>query len=126
MSVYLRFVVDKRDPDSTRRTGLFQAIADLRSRELAAEELDEVHQLLSWFGDNLAAPRVLVRGTASPAAICWFCDSAIEHIARMRALARLFREHAMNTHVLKTRRPGYVVYEDAHQVAAIPFRETAT
>lgn len=126
MSVYLRFVVDKRHSDSTRRTGLFQAIADLRARELAAEQLDEVDQLLSWFGDNLAAPRVLAHGRASPAAICWFCDSAVEHIARMRALARLFDDYAMFTHVLKTRRPGYVVYEDAHQVAAIPFRETAT
>lgn len=126
MSVYLRFVIDKRDPDSTRRAGLFHAVADLRARELSSEELDEVHRLLSWFGENLAAPRVLVRGRASPAAICWFYDSAVEHIARMRALARLFDQHAIFTHVLKSRRPGYVVYQDAYQVAAIPFRETAT
>jgi hypothetical protein len=44
----------------------------------------------------------------------------------MRALAHVFRRHAMATYSLKTRRPGYVVYQDAHQVAAIPFRETAT
>jgi len=27
--------------------------------------------------------------------------------------------------MLVTARPGYVVYEDTHQIAAVPFRDTA-
>ena len=34
------------------------------------------------------------------------------------------REHGPAVEIVKTRRPGYILYEDDHQVAAIPFRDT--
>jgi hypothetical protein len=36
----------------------------------------------------------------------------------------LLERHGVRTEVLRTDRPGYVVYEDEYQVAAIPFRGT--
>jgi hypothetical protein len=49
---------------------------------------------------------------------------AAEHAARLRALTVLLQRHGFVTQVLWTRRPGYVVYEDEYQVAAVPFRDT--
>ena len=37
-------------------------------------------------------------------------------------LAQYLSEHGIHARMVQTARPGYVVYEDAHQVAAEPFR----
>jgi hypothetical protein len=44
----------------------------------------------------------------------------------MREVAHILAAHGIIVDVLRTERPGYVVYEDSHQVAAEPFRETVT
>jgi len=52
-------------------------------------------------------------------------DYETEHITRMRALAALLDHKDTPVAAFETDKPGYVVYEDEHQVAAIPFgRET--
>jgi hypothetical protein len=50
-------------------------------------------------------------------AVCWFKGSAGEHLAGVRELLPLLERHG-------AARPGYVAYEDAYQVAAVPFRDT--
>lgn len=40
----------------------------------------------------------------------------------MWALARVLRTHGVAIKMLKTSRPGYIVYEDEFQVCAEPFR----
>ena len=43
----------------------------------------------------------------------------------MRALAELLDHKDMTVATFESEKPGYVLYEDEHQVAAIPFaRET--
>ena len=54
--------------------------------------------------------------------MCWFKPAAREHILRIRDIVAILENHGVTTKMLVTRRPGYVVYEDEHQVAAIPFR----
>jgi hypothetical protein len=54
-------------------------------------------------------------------AISWFKDSAKEHIARARSLARILENHGVSVTTIKTRRVGYVVYEDEYQITAEPF-----
>jgi hypothetical protein len=58
--------------------------------------------------------------------LSWFKDTAVAHIAKMHRLARILEAHGLPVEELRTERPGYVVYEDAFQVAAEPFRETRT
>jgi hypothetical protein len=41
-------------------------------------------------------------------------------------LAVLLEHHGIATKKIRTDRPGYVVYEDAFQVAAVPFNDTLT
>jgi hypothetical protein len=50
--------------------------------------------------------------------------SAHEHLAQLRRLATLVEVNGAVVHELRTDRPGYVVYEDAHHVVALPFADT--
>jgi hypothetical protein len=54
-------------------------------------------------------------------AISWFKLSATEHVSRMRELVALLEHKDIAVEEFRTDKPGYIVYDDAHQVAAIPF-----
>jgi hypothetical protein len=59
-------------------------------------------------------------------AIGWFKDSAHDYLRQMRTVCRVLNEHGIPTEMLTTDRPGYIVFEDTFQVAAVPFSDTAT
>jgi hypothetical protein len=127
---YVRFVTADLDEDSGRRRGVFQAVADLAEagewRDYEAEELQVLRQ---WFNDHLEAPDRFSRSRrsdAAPRAISWFKSSATEHVRRMYMLCRILTEHGIPTETITSARPGYIVFEDDHQIAAIPFAETTT
>ena len=42
----------------------------------------------------------------------------------MYTLVAILNTHGVHTEMLRTEKPGYVVYEDPFQVAAEPFGET--
>lgn len=54
-------------------------------------------------------------------ALASFKASAVEHISRMRELVALLERKTIFVTELRTERPGYIVYENEHQVAAMPF-----
>lgn len=128
--MFIRFVVHRLDPDSGRRVGLFQAMSDLEHQgELSSTEQAEYDEIYEWFRKNLKKPRSFTRSSkphAKKVAISWFKAEATDHIARMHSIAKLLHDHGIEVDVLRTERPGYVVYEDKHQVAAEPFKDTAT
>ena len=128
--MFTRFVVHKNDDDSGRRQGLFQALADLESEgRLQGHHQDVYMELRDWFRHYLKQPSSFARAArphAKKVALSWFKDSAVEHIRQMRRMSALLAEHDVPVDVLKTKRPGYIVYEDEHQVAAEPFSDTPT
>lgn len=127
--MYVRFVVGKRDGQSGRRQGLFYAAYDVAnqgglSREHAA--LEDIHE---WFAKNLTEPTRAswsARPHAKGQALSWFKESAVAHVSKMRTLQAVLKEHGVFADGLRTARPGYVVYEDEHQVLAYPFADTPT
>ena len=125
---YVRFVIQCSDSDSGRRQGVFQALSDLERRAtLLPAEQQAYDETYDWFRKNLKKPRSFTRSSkphAKRVAISWFKDSATEHIRRMRLLAGILDAHGVATEMLSTDRPGYVVYEDAHQIAPEPFKDT--
>jgi len=127
--MFVRFVVLERHPQSHCAMGVFQALYALRDRDnLRDDEADWFAEAARWFNAHLCAPRRLSRATRAAAnhdAVCWFRHKAREHIARVRDLTALLEHRGVPTRMLVTRRPGYVVYRDAHQVAAVPFRDAA-
>ncbi len=128
--MFVRFVVKHLDPNSGRRQGLFQAAKQLReSDDLSAEDLDSLDEIRGWFNTHLERPSRLSissRPNKKAQAIGWFKGTARRHIRKMREFQRILESHGVAVEMIKTRRPGYVVYEDRFQIAAYPFRDTQT
>src|SRR5438105_12726822 len=114
--MYLRFVIHKNDENSGRRQGLFQALADLEEQSvLLPHEQAEYEEIYAWFKKNLKKPRSFTRSSkphAKKVSLSWFKDSATEHIAKMYALRQILEAHGIPVDIIRTSRPGYVVYED--------------
>jgi hypothetical protein len=127
---YVRFVTHAIDESSGKRRGVFQAVADLvDANELSEHELEELQSIRKWFNQYLEAPDRFSRSqksNAAPKAISWYKNSANEHISQMYAMCRILNEHGVRTEMITSARPGYVVFEDEHQIAAVPFAETNT
>ncbi len=126
--MYLRFVSTAIDPDSQCELGLFQA-SDL----LADESLDEIYreyldELFDWFKRSMPVPGRLYRAWHSRSdartAICWYKADADCLVGRMWELVAIYREYGLPIKLITTDRPGYVTYEDEHQIAAVPCSET--
>lgn len=126
--MYIRFVVHLKDEDSGKRQGIFQTLVVVREMGLLyAYEVERVKEIHKWFNNNLDKPSSFNRSSkphASSKAISWFKDSAKEHIAHMRELGAILEGHGIEVLMLQTERPGYIVYEDEHQITAEPFPET--
>jgi len=128
--IYIRLIVDKNDNDSGRKMGLFMAMQELReSNELYEYEEELVKKLHHWFDLYLEAPPVQASQSnyySTPTAISWFKSSAVKHISKMREFGYILDAHGVYVTEIKTERPGKILYEDKHQIAAIPFSDTFT
>ena len=128
--MYLRFAVNTKDQDSGRRLGLFHVIRELCEAKLvSAFEEQQLLTIRDWFNENLERPDAFTRSRkphAKGSAISWFKDSAKEHLAKMYELVAILEAHGVGVEVIRTSRPGYVVYEDMHQVIAEPYADTQT
>jgi hypothetical protein len=122
---YVRFVVARRDERSDQQLGIFSALYEMeKAGELADHELEWFVTIERWFDQNLKRPSRLTwssRPNAPRRAITWLKMSAKEHVAGLRELASLLRHKDVEVEELRTEKPGYVVYEDDFQVAAVPF-----
>ena len=116
----IRFVVPQTDPDSHKRVGVFWAAYRILDDVEADEGLRiSVHQTLDWFRANLPIPR-----SVNQRAIFWFKKDASECMRRIWHLVADVKLHGYLVSQIRSRKAGYVVYEDALQIAAIPFRDT--
>lgn len=116
----IRFVITERDSESHQKLGVFQAAYNLlRSEQLGSVEMTELRGLLDWFKENLPSPP-----KPNPRAIFWFKSNAEESTKMIWQLVRFLEEQGIFVELIKTERPGYVIYEDKFQVAAIPFKDT--
>jgi hypothetical protein len=124
----IRFVTERRHAPYGHRTGIFQVAYRLRrSTTLIEPERSKLRALLNWFNDNLATPDRLApsrRPHGAETAISWIRASANQHVVQLRRLAAIVGNAGVGVCELRTTRPGYVVYQDAHQVVALPFADT--
>jgi len=121
--MFLRFAVHDRDEDSGREKGVFTALYGLADQHsLSDYEMSWFVEQEVWFTKHLKRPPDL---KDHPKAIGWFKDTATEHVSRMRALCALLEHKDIAIAYFETLKPGRIVYEDEHQVAAVPYvRET--
>ena len=130
MSVALiRFVTQSTHEPFGHRSGVFKVAYSIR-RSLPTEApfAAELTEQLAWFDANLAVPTRFSTSRyprAMNTAISWVKASAKEHVRRLRLLVALIEEaRHIRIEELRTDRPGYIVFEDDHQVVAFPFAET--
>jgi hypothetical protein len=127
LAMYLRFVVAQLDPRSEEPAGIFHAFYQLRSQgSLHPYEEERSHLIRDWFNENLAVPIGFTRATRPfyrhpRRTICWFKDSAREHLEWAWSMVAILEDHQVHVRMLKSDRVGYIVYEDAHQILAAPF-----
>ena len=128
--MYLRFVILKLDSQSGRRQGLFQAMAELRdSGKLSPHDQMHVNEIREWFSNNLEPPEYRLKSSRrgrQAQAISWYKSTATKQIDKMREYQRVLESYGYVVEMIKSSRPGYVVYEDEFQVAAYPFADTST
>lgn len=110
---YVRFVTDLVDPKTHRHLGIIRAADSIR-RRFTPEDLDAVVEMLQWFDDFLTIPDKL-----SCRAISWFKSTTNRYIRRAKCLSEILNRY-VTTEMLVATQPGYIVYEDDGQVAAIP------
>ncbi len=126
--MFVRFVVSYQHENSHRLTGVFQAAHRLVELGLLEDHEESAYQATRrWFNRHLPVPGRFSRSRRPHAhrnAICWFKPNAIVFIDRVKELVAILERHDLPIRSLQTERPGYVVYEDDYQVAAVPFRDT--
>ncbi len=127
---HVRFVLPNLNSDSGVKNGVFKIAYKLwREGGLSKNQHDKLGEILRWFGDNLERPgrfnRTKSKGYYRRATkgISWFKPTAKEHIANMHAMVSILKDCGHHIEMIKTRNPGYVVYEDDHQIVAEPFSD---
>jgi hypothetical protein len=124
-TMFIRFVVTHRHSRSGYQQGVFSALYQLeREGKLEDYEQEWFHGIEKWFDTHLKRPDRFSRSSrpdAAAKAVSWFKATAREHVTRMRELASLLEHKDVFVEELRTEKPGYVVYEDDTQVAAVPF-----
>ncbi|WP_018315805.1 hypothetical protein [Bradyrhizobium sp. WSM2793] len=128
--MFIRFVVIEIDSNSQQRQGLFRAVQTLEeSGALNAEDAEHLNAIFGWFDEHLREPERLAissRHHGRAQALSWFKDTATDHIAKMRQLAKVLVRYGVPVEMIKAKRLGYILYEDEFQVAAFPFNDTPT
>jgi len=126
--MYLRFVPETDDPNSEYVWSFFGALGHLmETGTLSDYERQRLSELDEWFNVNLKEPTRLARSPrydAEKKAICWFKADAHECINNLREVATILDGHDLPIRMIKSQKPGYIVYEDPYQVAAVPYRGT--
>ncbi len=128
--MYIRFIIGEVHQVSARETGVFQAAYRLKDEgQLHDYEEPRLRELLDWFNINLRKPSKFTNSKPpyyrkQEKAISWFKDTATEHIAKLREILVVLDNHHVHFEMIKTDRPGYIVYEDEYQIVAEPFSDS--
>ena len=125
--MYVRFVLYTERDERGVSVGPFAEAYRLLDDEdsLCEYDLLVLEETIDWFETELRAPRRTYKWDRGfKAGYCWFRDSAREHIHRMRVLAWLLGQYGQPLTMIRGTRPGQILYEDADQILAVPYRDS--
>jgi hypothetical protein len=127
---YLRFESVQLHADAGKLRGIFSVAYYFRdNHELLPYQHDQLENLLAWFRKNLPIPKRFTSSKSKRSAhghtigLSWFKDSSQKCIDKVRELEALMKELGVVINCTVTTNPGYIVYEDEHQVVAEPFND---
>ncbi len=122
--MYIRFAGFTHVPEVGVSPGLFWISTEVpREGDWRHDELSRVR---GWFNDHLDAPDLLEqrlgrRGLRQ--GVCWFRDTARQHIAQARYMAWLLTELGAPVRELRAEQPGHEIWRDQYQVVFVPLRD---
>jgi len=117
---YIRFQSLQPCLGTPSRLGIFQIAFQVRDGdETRAEDAREIGRHLAWLNDHLHSPDL---ADANYRSIFWFKPAARAPIARLWAIKPHLEAYGHWIELVKTQRPGQIIYEDGWQVAAKPWR----
>ena len=126
--MFVRFVTPSFDAVCQSELGLFHDCFEaLDTLDRADWRYREIRSSVDWFNDHLDPPRRFARRLGrhtTRSGICWFRDTARDHITQARHLCWLLSEVDISTAELRARQLGRPVWEDAHQVVTIADQRT--
>lgn len=100
-------------------TGVFQGRWMIRESSELPDSVQSCYRSnRDWFNRHLHSPR-----NVNPKWIFWFRAEAAECIDRIREMIEIYRVAGHEVRMQATRDPGYILYQDEHQIAAIPQKE---
>jgi hypothetical protein len=125
----LRFVLPLSHPNTGVQEGIFSVAYYLRDKaNTPVQDRESLESLLFWFKTNLAIPERFNRTKSkgyyrrNTAGVSWLKPTALKHIDKMRALVVILEKNGYRVTQITSDKPGYIVFEDDHQVVAEPFR----
>ncbi len=125
--MYIRFVTPYWSDDCRSHVGFFRAVRDVYRRHSPDDwRVGELGRQYDWFNERLAVPDRLARKVGRHGlrpGVCWFRDRAAEHVSRARYACWLIEDMGLPIRELRSDRPGTRIWEDAHQIVAIPERD---
>lgn len=126
--MYLRFTGKEIDLRSGNPKGIISVAYDLiESNELLVYEYDMVMSVLHWFNCNLRVPNKFSRSRNSynknNRGLSWVKSASSGVVGKLMELKALIEMKGILIDIQKTKKPGYIVYEDEHQVVAEPFNK---
>ncbi len=98
---------------------------------MTSADMESLADLLLWFDYNIEEPdrfnRTKSKGwqRRNSQGLSWFRASAGAQISKAQQIVALLRKYGHEVEEVRTFRPGFIVYSDAHQVVAEPFRDIA-
>jgi hypothetical protein len=116
---FVRFSTRDRHPSSQRRRGIFSATyRALGEGDVEPDVASRLETALGWFETNLAVPKL-----DEDRAVFLFKSNASECMRQIRQLIHGLRDAGVWIEMQTFKNPGAVVYEDAHQIAVIPWAD---
>jgi hypothetical protein len=116
----IRFIAPQIDSDSRVNEGIFMAAYRLRDEgDIPTYQRHELRSQIEWFNQNLPHPEPLADPRNAPG-VSWFKSDSKECISRVWRLVHILEENGIVIRKITTKDPGYVIYEDEHQIVAWP------
>jgi hypothetical protein len=121
--MYIRFVADESS-DLLLADGIITVAAGLQDDgKLHEYEVPMLDDIFEWLNDNLPCPpfrKNLESGCWTRNAVAWLKDKAAkgELVGKFWEIVAVLKEHNVLVKVLRTKEPGYIVYEDDFQIVA--------
>jgi hypothetical protein len=120
--MYVRFVVGSDAENAARLGGVVRWAIVLDDRgELYRHEVDLLNGFYEWLNEHLPVPpfrRMLRSGKWTTQAVCWFRPDAGPPLRRVWDIVAILRQHDVPVRLIKSNKPGRIVYSDRYQIVA--------